>query len=261
MATYAELRDFGKNTNANIRKSGLYAIQPNKFTGEPPIKVGYGRNLLSRIGSYMNTFPQGVKIHMIGRVPARDDVYPTASRDDVVAAEKRMLDALKTPWLKRNEWFEPHRLDEIKKALGDAQRHFANTFSMQARLYDADEIKKLGSTQINGRRVFPPEYAEAKQTILTPMAPLPKKRRTGLSSKELAKGAAGATEQKRRRFSNKQNENQQKLDIYAERQHRSGENYKGTEQPAKRRRVSVKKEVGTLVDDAPVIRLKKKTKQ
>jgi|GEM_PF-4505370 len=255
MASFKQFFDFGKNTNANVRKAGLYAIQPEKYEGEPPIKVGYSRNLLGRMATYQNVYPQGIKIHMLGRVPARDDVHPSVSRDDVVAAEKRMLNMLKDPWMKRKEWFGADRLDEVKKALGDAQRHFANTFSMQARLYDANAIKELGSTQIKGRRVFPPEFAEANQSVLTPLAPLPKRRRTGLSSDELAQGAAT---QKRRRIIGKQ---QQTLDIFAERQHRSGEVHKGTEQPAKKRRVMSKTQVGTPVDDAPITRQKRKGPQ
>lgn len=266
MATFKEFFDFSRKTNANTKKAGLYAIQPIKTEGEPPIKVGYSRNLMARMGSYRNIFPDGVKIHMIGRVPARDQVHPSVNRDDVVAAEKAMLNALKDPYLKRKEWFAPDRLEEIKKALTDAQQKFATTIPMQRRIYTGDEIKQIADGTVVNRMI--PEYAEVPQSTLVKMEPPAKKRRTGLSTEELMRGAKRMTEKeeeqanKKRRITKKENEKQVKLDVYAERKHRSGEHYKGTEEPPKRRRITGKQTVGKLVDEVvePVNRLKSKTK-
>ena len=73
----------------------------------------------------------------------------------------------------------------------------------------------------------------------------------------MVQGAKSITE--RRRVTGKQ---QQTLDMYKERKHRSGGYYKGTEEPPKRRRIIGKQPGGELVTDAvePVSRLKKKTK-
>lgn len=263
MATFEEFFNFSRNTNANTKKAGLYAIQPI-VKGEPPIKVGYSRNLTARIGSYRHTFPDGVKIHMIGRVPARDQVHPSVNRDDVVEAEKRMLNALKDPYLNKKEWFAPDRLEEIKKALANAQRQFATTIPMQARLYDAEDIKRLAKSV---KREIP-EYVEKQESTLVKLEPPTKSRRTGLSNEELMRGARRMREdeeesvKKRRRIVKKEDDKQLKLDVYRERKHRSGEHYKGVEEPPKRRRIRGKQQVGTMVTDTvePVSRLTKKSR-
>lgn len=269
MASFKEFFDFSRKTNANTKKAGLYAIEPEPFK-TPLVKVGYSRNLLARMSSYRNIYPDGVKIHMIGRVPARDQVHPSVNRDDVVAAEKKMLDMLKDPYLKRKEWFSVDKLEEIKKALQEAQQKFANS-RLKRRIYTGDEIKKIA----DGSKVVEevPEYEDKVKSTLTPLAEPPKKKlRTGLrglNADELVRGAKRITEKeeqdmnKRRRVTGKKKEvQQQTLDMYAERKHRSGEYYKGTEEPPKRRRIKGKQAGGVLVDEKvePVSRLKSKTK-
>lgn len=268
MATYKEFFDFARNSNANMKKAGLYAIQPEPYKGEPPIKVGYSRNLVSRLGSYRNVYPQGIRVHMVGRVPARDQMHPSVNRDDVVEAEKRMLAVLTDKYMKRKEWFQPGSLQEIKKALTDAQKKFALTIPMQARLYDSKDIKRL--SKVVKREI--PEYEEQQPSTLQPLVPAPKRRRTGLSDEELLQGARGMTKkeeeaaekQKKRRITKKEDDKQLKLDVYRERKHRSGEHYKGIEEPPppKRMRIKGKQTVGTLVTDTvePVSRLTKKTR-
>lgn len=250
MATFKEFFDFSRNTNANMKKAGLYAIQPEPYEGEPPIKVGYSRNLVSRLGSYRNIYPQGIRVHMVGRVPARDQVHPSVNRDDVVEAEKRMLGALTGKYKDRKEWFLPEKIEDIKKALTNAQKQFALTIPMQARLYNAEDIKRLSKTV---KREIP-EYQEHQQSTLQPLVPAPKKRRTGLSDEELMQGARGMTK--------KEEEAAKKEDVFRERKHRSGEHYKGIEEPPKRLRIKGKQTVGTLVTDTvePVSRLTKKTR-
>jgi len=246
MASFKEFFDFSRNTNANTMKAGLYAIEP-EIPKEPLVKVGYSRNLMARMSSYRNIYPQGIKIHMIGRVPTRDQAFST-NRDDVVAAEKLMLNVLKDPWMKRKEWFSADKLNEIKKALGDAQKKFATTYPMKRRLYTADEIK-VGARGVKREM---PEYEEKPESTLVKMEMPPKKRRTGLSTEEQIRGAKRM----------KEDDKQVKLDEYAESKHRSGGYYKGTEEPPKRRRITKKRPVGELVTDVvePVSRLKKKTK-
>ena len=92
VATFKEFFEFAKTSNVNEKKTGLFAIQPEKIEVEPPIKVGYFRMMHGNIQEHI---PQGIRVHAIGRLPARDQVYPTKNRDNVLAAEQSMLDAFK----------------------------------------------------------------------------------------------------------------------------------------------------------------------
>ena len=286
MASFKEFFDFGRNTNANVKRGGLYAIQPEKPVGEPPLKVGHSRNLISRMGSYRNQYPQGIRVHMIGRVAGRDQDFPSVSRDDVVAAEKKMVkslsDTLTETYMNRKEWFSADKLDKVKKALADAHNHYAISLGMQARLYTGDDIKRLAKGPM--KRVAPEVVKNEEKKTLVKMEPPSKKRRVGLSGAELMQGAQGAkrkvvkeeeqankkqkTEPKSKVKQEKTDDNQLKLDVFRERKHRSGQYYKVKEEPPppeepekKRRRIRGKTNVGEkVVPEEPISRMTKKTK-
>ena len=91
--------------------------------------------------------------------------------------------------MKRKEWFSVDKIDEIKKALGDAQRKYATTISMQARLYTAEDIQR-GAKGVK-REI--PEYVEKPDSTLVKLEPPTKRRRMGLSTAEQMRGATRLT--------------------------------------------------------------------
>ena len=114
-----------------------------QYEGEPPLKVGFARNLDARITQHRNNHLQRMKVHMVARVPARDANFPSVDRDDIVADERKMLKDLlgiAAPDRMRKEWLDPKNIKEVRKAFTNTHSHFANTLPMKERIYNADRI-------------------------------------------------------------------------------------------------------------------------